>query len=49
MNEEMEVHEDEVTIRTAIQAGDGQVLGSGSATSGPPEDERSGGFLGSGN
>lgn len=39
MNETMEV-QDDITIRTAIHAGD-QMLGSGGATSGP-ETDRSG-------
>ena len=41
MNEAIEVQHDEVTIRTAIQAGDDQMMGSGAATPG-------GGALGSG-
>jgi hypothetical protein len=50
MNEtQQHIDQDEVTIRTGIQAGD-QYMGSGGATSGGGDNDpsRNGGFLGSG-
>jgi hypothetical protein len=51
-----EINEIEIEIRTGIQAGDGQIIGSGSATGGAGDDTgtfgggagKSGGLIGSG-